>query len=395
MHAVQSSLRKSCDSSALPLSGDVPGASAIKETVKKILLDVPLGKPDPKVCLTNPRCDQRPRIVQLGQKGDTCGYYALNMLRPRYRQIGCDTRFPQERDFEQLCSKRRKVRTELDEECVEAREIIKGFSPTQEGASKWMASNKHFLTHPKAKQDGIEKVFAFLEAFCKQKAIGDLNQFLDQRHTQKRLETDLAFLKARDMDPEREYEKMKAFFPKAWKSNSEKEKMLFCNQVAFRATYQGLGFKESPWHPSQPIGKLIETLQAVGPQIAFGYFGKICYVQPPKPWKVVEGHSVLGWTKQNNQQKPGRRLHVVTLIGASEEDGGVVYFVDPADESSPEKARPIYVMSYNRLIMEIADMCQIKPIANDGSPARNTDGSLKLTSNPYAVYHPHFQRLLC
>lgn len=362
---------------------------------QKVLLRLPEGKPDPLEPLVDPCRDRRTRVLQAGEKGDTSSYYGLNALRPRFRQVGSDSLFPKKRQFELICSRRRKLKTWFDAERLLALSVIADYGPSPGDAKRWMKSKITSLNSSQSPmQEEIRRFFSSLTHFCAQEKYPNLFQFIEMHQTREMLEIDLQLLKDHQIEPEHEHQKLSSYYPKPWAKFSEMEKMLFCYKLVFRVSCEVFGLKNSPWHPTQPISQLIEAIRKYGPHLVQGFFGRICYRNPPDYSGVIDGQEFRGWMTENNGQNHDPLLHSIILVGASEDSGGVVFFNDPADESPPDKPRPLYALSYEKIYKEIADVMSLQHLQEDRTRATHPDGSLVYTKNPYAFYSPFFNHSL-
>lgn len=327
------------------------------------------GKPDPR----EPRLegtDSRRRVLQSPQKGKTCWYYGLKLIR---EQFGKDPHpnFFEERRLEKIASVRRKQKTELDGiyrvHLSYANQFATDPNYTSKKINTLMGARNYLTSISAARHNASEtvrqeahRVFEALEPFCKQSKFTDLHQFLREVNTIKCNLMNTKFLDELGFDPKLLYIKD---YPdlKPWSEMTDSEKGPYLDSFAFQASYQ-ICYKlsESPWHPSQPISSLISALESCGPHYVKGLFGKAFYKSAPLAMKdKVQGRTAWYWPT-GAERIEDNKSHSVVIVGAREggTSGGYVYFVDPldgSDPSNPEQQR-IYVMSYKRLCESIINL---------------------------------------
>ena len=128
------------------------------------------GKPDP-----NEPSNSGKRVTQLPQKGDTCPYYALNMIRQRIGKKPTASQL-KERAIEKLFSDHRKKTTALYESLQWKQDFASQVASTLPSN---LVTKKDALELLKTAADDIpeelrEKCCAVLTSFCKQEHHNDL-----------------------------------------------------------------------------------------------------------------------------------------------------------------------------------------------------------------------------
>ncbi|MBS0653097.1 MAG: hypothetical protein JSR39_06150 [Verrucomicrobia bacterium] len=342
---------------------------------------LPSGKPDPRKPRPEGK-DTRPWVVQTPQKGNTCWYYGLKLIREQY---GKDPHscFSEGRRLEKIGSERRKLQTTLERSYQQSLAIANQLATdpnyahrkinTLAGARTFLPTIEALQSHPteevRTEAANLVKVIA---PFCKQDKFDDLHEFLKEDNFKKRNMFNTIFLNRLGLNPKRMY--AAEYSGKSWDAMTTVEKGPYLDSLAFRASYQVCyQLSESPWHPSQPISQLISSLETFGPHYVKGMYGKSFYQSEPLAMKdKIKGRTVWYWPTGADRKELGKS-HSIVIVGAKEggSSGGLVYFVDPLDGSDPSnpEQQKIYAMSYNRLRESIVNLKQQKTfLADDGSP---------------------------
>lgn len=388
------------------------------------------GKPDPNVYWE--KGQERPRIAQSSQKGPTCLYYAMNLLRERIGKL-FSPEYQKARDIEKQCSLFRKNITCLENEKVlieqviakirvnpnrgQAREILSGL----ENRSKTLSEEEDLS--PEDIEDSNTLLNRF-QKFCAQKQSDNLSEYFLDHYKAEYCRIHDQFLKAMGFDPEVMYENKRKkelltdFYDKkgisfnqtresmldllfnkmcpSWKSLSVTDK--YSEFVDFRDSVllQASGFKETQWNPKQSIEVLIDNLKIHGPLLMSGAVGKIFYEKPPEKVNKVAGRNIYGWKKgdlKKTLHSFGHRIsHVVVVIGA-EKGGpreGFIYFVDPNDGSEPRnpEMQRIYVTSYQNFKEKVEKIAKFPCTRQSGCQLSS------FSMDAYAYYRPSEDRAL-
>ncbi|MGK0183585.1 MAG: hypothetical protein ACI9YB_002902 [Halioglobus sp.] len=343
--------------------------SFISNTAKDCIVEFSVGKPNPNEAYSE--VDVRTRVLQAAQKGNTCWYYALNMIRERFGK-DVPQEFQAQRDFESKASLRRKLQTRFSQKHESENQLARQLQEDphyerfnikqKEQASIFLADMQRIIqgVDSEAAQRELKMVITLLTPFCSQGTHSTLDSFLQNKHMEDRNRWNTKFLLSTGMDPASFYEKMTpkySFYMKPWDEYSEVEKAPFLDNFSSLRSIEGYGLKESSWHPSREVDDLIEQIRESGPHKVSGKFGKMFYeedaaLQP----RSCGSYNLYAW-KKGSTRKELNKTHSIVIIGASKRaPGGLVYFLDPLDESDPAKPfeRPVYVMSYNRLKTDIA-----------------------------------------
>lgn len=336
--------------------------------------------------------------LQSAQKGPTCWYYALNMIRDR---IGKDPKegFEEKRAFEQLSSKRRKEITALRKSFEETHDVVQQLLHDARYAKHNLRLKANCLTmlprlqaamshHDEEVVRETTLVFNILKAFCDDGGVDDLEEFYQQNMIKQVNKVNTVFLQTLGHDPKALYEidagqdaSIDIELP-AWDTLSEIQKRPLLDNFAMRSCIKGYNLTASEWSPAQPIASLIHSLSTHGPMYCKGFSGKM-YYHPiaPAQVKTIETTPIFGWKKTD----PRNELpiaHSIVVVGAGIEGGlEFVYYVDPLDASDPtagDSQRPIYVTTYARFIERIINLRNEK-IDDKSSP--------KAGLTPWGLHH--------
>lgn len=322
------------------------------------------GKPNPNEAYDPSSGKKRSRVVQKQQKGDTCGYYALQILRDE-KKIGkcCSDTHLLERKIETTISAHRKMMTHITTEIQSQLDFAKNV--TSDFGFACIKVDAQAILNDQRDNMPIEKRDLFcaaLKDFCEQTEFGDLLSFTEDRYLQARRNADNFLLKEFNIPEEfvaLSYRAIGKMTDRPWEELTLIEADRIKSGCAFLASAQKYGARKSSWHPAQSIQKLIEQLQLHGPHLIKGNVGRAYYEDDPFELRQkIQGRSVFGW-KPGAKRRDESGTHVVVIVGADEKR---VYYVDPMDGSDPEdiEAQIIYTISYERLQMSICNLIGIE-----------------------------------
>ncbi len=342
---------------------------------------LPIGKPDPRQPRPEGK-DTRRLAVQLPQKGNTCWYYGLKIIREQFGKAPHPS-FSEERRLEQLASERRKGQTRLDLKYQDDLSVANQLAEdphymakkinTLMGARKYLPQFQALQQSPSPQvREESSLLINLLTPFCRQNQWEDLHAYLREDYFIRRNENNSRFLEALKFSPSERYQ---ADYPdkKPWGLLTVLEKAPYLDSLAFRASYEMCyHLCEAKWHPSQPISELISSLESHGPHYMKGMHGKSFYIDEPKPMKEkIQGRTVFYWPKGSERKELGKS-HSIVVVGAKEggTSGGLVYFIDPLDKSDPQhpELQKVYVISYDTLCKNLVNLRQEKwSSGHDGS----------------------------
>ena len=343
------------------------------------------GKPNPNEVYDSSLGGIRSRVVQLAQKGDTCGYYALQILRNE-RKIG---KFPidsqiEERKKEKRVSDHRKNMTKIDDTLKFRIDFSKQVTQALGGTCSRKDAQKFLDKYASSISiEHREKCQIALQDFCNQTEFDAFSTFSENHYRQAKIDADTQFIKE-FVDEEFIKTSVPKMFKKTWDQMSLSEKEAHVNNLTFLISFQMYGAKKSSWHPEQPIDSLIEQLKLHGPHLVRGTIGQFYYEDAPFELKEKrEGKTIFGW-KPNAKRinEDNSTIHAVVIIGADEK---CVFFLDPLDGSDPQdpQTQKIYVTSYERLRKTIHDLSALRITTKEGVPIFVED--LKENNN-YALH---------
>jgi hypothetical protein len=341
----------------------------VHSAASQILYAIPPGKPDPKAFCSKETVYSRPRVVQQAQKGPTCWYYALNMVRARIGKNPSED-FIQEREIEKIVSLRRKlvtrIRSEQDSDLAIVKQLMEDPNYTKhqlwmkEGALKLRPLFKRLSEDPKTvEREEVVKVDTILKGFVEQDRFKDLKAYVCALYCEQLNKINYMYLKNLGQNPEKYFYEDQAAdslsVVREWSSVSDQEKRALLDNYFFRASFEKYGLQVSPWHPEHGPQRLVEVLRDKGPMYTKGQLGRAYYAEDPHVVDKIDSRNILGW-KKGAKRVDLQIFHSVVVVGASFEGRGFVYFVDPLDQSGPEEERPIYVSSYDKFICHIGDL---------------------------------------
>lgn len=318
------------------------------------------GKPDPKYDPTLGK--PRGRVIQKPQKGNTCLYYALQILlnekkigkNPSSSQL--ETR-EQEKKFSMHRKELTRVENNLKFRFDFAEQFVFGVYKSRSKADVQIFLE--FLnTYPNTILEGQrERCKNALEEFCNQKEYDDFILFAKDTYYKAIMDVHQIIL-GKTLQPFMDQYKKR--FNRDWKDATERQQDLFLKNTIFALNYQLYGAKKSSWHPSQPFEKFVAELKQHGCHFVVGRYGHSYYKKEPFKWGELEGRSVFGWKPDAERKDDNSGIsHTIVIVGATYINGKeLIFFVDPKDGSDPKdiKTQKIYVMSYNRLKETIADL---------------------------------------
>lgn len=377
-------------------------AQILKTDSTTLIYSLAQGKPDTQFPLIRDQVDNRPRVAQSPQKGPSCYYYAMNMLRERIGANSPD--YAAERTIEKKCSDFRK-------ECSTSFNAESDYDTVQQLVEKICEGTKlaqvkeklHIILHcinnigkvDSKLEEEFFRVTPIFEEFCGQDRIVDILEFAKSKLLSTEIRTHMVFLNDMGIDPKALYQedikkevcqrfaqelkdKSPEFidgfieyslanqFP-SWETHSAQYPGIY-NLFVIKAMADAYGFQVASWSPLEPISALRECLKTNGPLFVGGAFGRNKYSVDATIMQEVGGRSIFGW-KSTDRKPEGKKPilgtksfteHAIVIIGAASggSKGGFVYYVDPKDGSDPLKPeqQKVYVISYQNLASSIADL---------------------------------------
>ncbi len=371
----------------------------LADTTSTFIYSMPEGKPDVKNHpLTSENAYSRPMVEQKPQKGHSCLFYALNMLRlrigpnpsPEYQEARkiekCVSDF--RKNLMVLKDKRRESGSEevnliaFFSTSINAIHMLRGIDVDLTRAKliphrSWVVSTVQEYDRLAASSGVAEsskerafyaKAKALFEQFIQQDQYAALDDFIRHNYSHENIKLCLDFVNALTLDSKRAYDervRKDARENLALQLGSQvvvsdalverdigsilpyeevQKRADRLNHLAYAEAAKAMGFQFAPWMPKQTIVDLQECLKKYGPLIVSGRFGGSYYQAPPEQKTVVEGRPIFGWQPKDRRPEPNSHYifggyHVVVIMGASINDkakgGGIVYFVDPKDGSRP------------------------------------------------------------
>jgi hypothetical protein len=345
----------------------------VHSSASEILYALPPGKPNPEVPCSKITAFSRPRVEQSAQKGPTCWYYALNMIRLRVGKNPSED-LKEEREIEKIISQRRKlvtaIRLKQDSDQAIVRQLMNDPNYihrrlwTKEGASKLLPRFKELSQSPiKDVSEEATKLVRILGSFSEQDRFAHLQEYTNFLHCDQINKINFMFLNRLGKNPETYFEVDQIADLKSgtvtverrWSDVPEVNKKALLDNYFFRASYEKYGLQVSPWHPEDGAQRLVEVLRENGPMYIKGRLGRAYYTADPQVVSRVASREILGW-KKGSERIDASIFHSVVVVGASSESRGFVYFVDPQDKSAPEVERPVYVNSYEQFISQLGGL---------------------------------------
>lgn len=354
----------------------------IPNTIHEIYCLPKPGKPDPN----QPISKNRGRVIQAGQKGHTCTYYALQMLRQDNRIGKHPTTDSQkkEREVEIKVSKHRKCVTQIDET------LRPGISTAMEIAEIFETRAcdkeiiKQMLQSSLEKQEEYPELCAVLKDFCEQDKYDDIITFAHESYCLSRINVDKEFLDSFGVTQEFIESSIPKLIKKNWNALSAYEKLLHTSSLVFTHSYLAYGCQRSAWHPEDPIEKLIDQIQQHGAHLVGGKFRSEFYDDCSVQLETkIQGRPVFSCPSENKINPPEN--HCIVIVGVESQTNSV-YFLDPCDRSDPNdiETQKIHKISYEELQSSITNLMGIHFVNSEGKI--NYETRQKGKSNNYAIY---------
>lgn len=330
----------------------------IKNSCSFSLFGLTSGKKDPKSL-------SDAYVFQSKQKGPTCYYYAMNMLRERIGKV-----HPPEkkaaRKIEALISHRRKeitaMRSLLDYEKALAEELspegtFSHFNAWhKKGAEAFYAEiKKREITDTR-----INPIKKLISEFLTNTTYETLLEFTEEKHHQLCLDKGIEFLSLFGKNAQDMY---KIQFPDTcfykttpWDDLSTYAKRAHVENFCFQMMYTSYNLSVSSWHPASGVKGLIETLNKSGPMYVKGHFSKDSTTLVSKEPKEISGLSIYS-LDEKIAFKGSFIFHSVVITGA-EMSTKSIFFVDPGDDSDPkkEKYKKTYTLSYDSFLSRLGNL---------------------------------------
>lgn len=356
----------------------------IESSVTMQLFAMPSGKPDPKGSAST-------RVIQAAQKGPTCYYYAMNMLR---RRIGpaAGIAFEKERNIEVLFSKRRKDVTNMRH--IMAQEKALAFELGPEGAynsfNAWHKAGATFflssLTQMKKNTSAPLELFvvsSLIEEFLSQDMFENLLDYVEDKHNKLCIESGLEFLSKLSLSAECMYNDQllspQAATAPTWESLDLYSKRAHVENFCFQEMFRSYKLRTSPWRPVQGIEGLLACLKSLGPMYIKGMIGKQYFELPPTFNQDIHGLQIFSFD-ESKFKAVHHIFHSIVVTGV-DLSGKAIFYIDPSDASDPSKEvfRKTYVISYDYFISTIGDL------KNNYVLDKSLEGPL---SSPYGLHAP-------
>ena len=267
----------------------------------------PPGKPNPNEP-PNP-AKTRSRVVQAPQKGHTCLYYALQILRNEKRIGKCALESQtEEREREKALSAHRKQISKIDET---SQPLIAFAKETEDFfGQKCNRSLAQDLLNRRAvatQDEHLQRCAEALKAFCAQDACDDFVAYTENERFRASHAVHKQFFKERKASLK---SLIKGICEKAlnknWKELNILEKSCLADYLIYSYSMQTYGLKKSAWHPELPIEDLIKHLHLYGPHVMRGRFGQAYYEDDPEEFKQIEARTVFRWPSAA-EKGPGSR----------------------------------------------------------------------------------------
>jgi hypothetical protein len=342
-----------------------------KNTYRSIFYELPPGKPNPYQSAE----ETQDRVLQKAQKGGTCWWYALNYLRPRYRNVN-SKELSEARKIEQENSLLRKQFSSalLLEEISEARRHLFPQATDREVA-EWFFANQHILlltyqphsqfkhgtvphysgSHRILKRQivailshelpySLESVL-LLKQFISQNVFASINSFLMNQTA----DFCLDFLQKREISIQKFCHDLSDRFRPIltqrrfsnnllWENLSTSSKYCLLYSLSIKVIAESFSLEESTWKPAQGIKALISELKHYGPLYVTGYFGRGRYRTAPYLCReTINGNPLYRWDESTRiPQQTNDSSHAIVITGAAiKKKNSFIYFRDPSDQSDP------------------------------------------------------------
>lgn len=333
--------------------GNVLTLRVLEYTQQSIVYELPPGKPDPHFpCMEG--VDNRPRVRQSVQKGDSCAYYTINRIRQRIGASPTTEALKKARQLEQICSLWRKKITRLYLEFPYSDEYLFSARAETELATNHAKIFYHLISGgadrdaqsvPESKGRTMK---ALLQAFLQQDQYKLFYQFLREEYASQSMAINRWFLS--QLSPP----SLQFIENRCKEGNvSTQTQIIALLNVAMACMVKSYGLAHSNWKPEAGIKDLVYQLQAQGPIAVFGHLGAAQYIDPPQRLSIqFADRAVFGWKKDSKKQNH-LSGHAVVIVGAKYE-GSIeqIYYIDchdPSDPANPALQR-IYAISYRTLV---------------------------------------------
>lgn len=312
--------------------------------------------------------DSSERVIQSGQKGPTCWYYAAKRLHSLFKTL------PREKTFlEHETSQYRKRISHIFDARIEAQNLFeKGLTQVLETdvpLSLEIDENDTPIVM-EAKQTLSDFFACILENECEPDFISYLS---DTQCTQEleavfnlieeKLQISLENLVYELINPEHRLpleDSVIQFVEETAAEYAQVEKKRTIQSAFVKYYYQQLGFERSSWNPEQTIDALIKELKLKGPMISSG--------------RLSEGYGA---------ESSDLVRHSIIIVGAEKSDTSAsVSFIDPKDPSDPHDAPKLYTVPYSLFCSSSTDTW-----------AGNAC-SLPIEKRSYLLYRPGITELL-
>lgn len=332
------------------------------------------------------------QVPQGGQKGPTCWYYTLAMIRER---IGKD---PARQDDEfrvkerELSARRKTVtqaREQLEIEQSIAEELLTDPHYTHRKlwekprAAQFIIQLDSLISEISLKEekttDDLDalKEFThlkrFLARYVKQDRHSDFRSFLAFEQEDKFIKYNKFFLSKLGKqaesyfkeDSDADISRGEDVTLRSLDEASPAMQRALLENYVFRSALSAYHLTISPWMPYEGKEKLFATLQSHGPMYVKGRHGQNFYETSPSVICKIAERSILGW-KKTDPKVERDIFHSVVAVGCNLQEPGYVYYVDPTDASAPDRARPIYISSYTGFIHKLGDLRNRSAVLSPG-----------------------------
>lgn len=356
----------------------------IESSLTMQLFAIPSGKPDLKGSVSD-------RVVQAAQKGPTCYYYAMNMLRKR---IGpsAGIALEKERNIEVILSKRRKDVTNLRHILKQEKALALELGPEgtygslnvwhKAGAFTVLSSLTQMKKNISAPLE-LYKVTSLIEGFLSQDTFENLLDYVEDKHNKLCIESGLKFLSKLSVSAQQMYQEQlpspSASSAPKWENLDLYSKRAHVENFCFQVMCRSYKLTISPWRPIEGIEGLLSCLKSLGPMYVKGMIGKQYFETMPTFNQEIHGLRIFSFD-ESKYKAISHIFHSIVVIGADSSDK-TVFYVDPSDASDPSKEvfRKTYVISYDHFISMIGDL------KNNYVMDKSLEGS---SSSPYGLHAP-------
>jgi hypothetical protein len=342
----------------------------------KVVFYLPLpGKPDVRLPLDSLLKTPRPRVLQQGQKAHTCLFYAMKKIGMHIGKNPPET-FKELRKVEKTYSEWRKGKTRIDKTFgwqLDFAQDAPDYSPiTKDNIAQVLANVDRLIA-----KDVVAKVRTLYQEFSRSN-FTHLRAFVKATYYTELHSHHLTYLSLNHVSSDFLYNsEWRSVFACGWEELDALEKTHAIDNCVFRVAYTKYGLKESSWHPSNPIQELGLQIEAHGPHVILGQFGRSFYEKNPFPTgSKIQGRGIYAWPPQAKRIDREGDHHGIVLVGANC-DRNHVYFMDPVDPSDPKQPlkEKIYVISYENLRKNIHSL--------SGLTTQSLEG---LAKGKYAIY---------